>query len=42
VLGTRVNLSRNANGSGRLTIHFYNDDDLEQLYQLITGGDEPA
>jgi ParB family chromosome partitioning protein len=41
VLGTRVNLSRNPNGSGRLTIHFYNDDDLEQLCQLIIGGDEP-
>ncbi|MBX3010995.1 MAG: ParB/RepB/Spo0J family partition protein [Caldilineaceae bacterium] len=39
-LGTRVNLSRNANGSGRLVIHFYNDDDLDNLYQLIAGGDE--
>jgi len=41
-LNTRVNLSRNANGSGRLVIHFYNDDDLEQLYQLIAGEDEGA
>lgn len=40
VLGTRVNLSRNNNGSGRLVIHFYNDDDLEQLYQRITGEEE--
>ncbi len=39
-LGTRVNLSRNANGSGRLVIHFYNDEDLTQLYQLIAGDDE--
>jgi ParB family chromosome partitioning protein len=39
-LGTRVQLNRNANGSGRLVVHFYNDDDLEQLYKLIAGGDE--
>jgi ParB family chromosome partitioning protein len=41
VLGTRVNLSRQANGSGRLIIHFYNDDDLAHLYELIAGGNEP-
>lgn len=41
-LGTRVQLNRAANGSGRLVVHFYNDDDLEQLYQLIAGGDEVA
>jgi ParB family chromosome partitioning protein len=35
VLGTRVNLSRNANGSGRLVIHFFSEDDLVNLYQLI-------
>jgi ParB family chromosome partitioning protein len=40
ILGTRVNLSRNANGSGRLVIHFYDDDDLAQLYQMIAGSDE--
>ncbi len=34
-LGTRVQLSRNPNGSGRLVVHFYDDDDLEQLYKLI-------
>ena len=39
VLGTRVNLSRNTNGSGRLVIHFYNDADLEELYQLIAGNE---
>lgn len=39
-LGTRVNLSRNANGSGRLVIHFYNDEDLDTIFQLITGGEE--
>lgn len=41
VLGTRVNLARQPNGSGRLVIHFYSDDDLAQLYELIAGGDEP-
>jgi ParB family chromosome partitioning protein len=42
ILGTRVNLTRNANGSGRLVIHFYNEDDLAQLYELIAGNDEPV
>jgi ParB family chromosome partitioning protein len=41
-LGTRVNLSRHANGSGRLVIHFYNDDDLAQLYQIIIGDDRAS
>jgi ParB family transcriptional regulator, chromosome partitioning protein len=40
VLGTRVNLTRNPNGSGRLVIHFFNDEDLEHLYQVIAGHDE--
>jgi ParB family chromosome partitioning protein len=39
-LGTRVNLSRNANGGGRLVIHFYGDDDLAHIYERITGGDD--
>jgi len=40
VLGTRVQLNRTPNGSGRLVVHFYNDDDLAQLYKLIAGADE--
>ena len=40
VLGTRVNLSRNRDGSGRLVVHFYSDEELGQLYQLIAGDDE--
>lgn len=40
VLGTRVNLSRNRDGSGRLVVHFYSDEELSQLYQLIAGDDE--
>lgn len=32
-LGTRVNLNRNKDGSGRLVVHFYNDDDLQHLYE---------
>ncbi len=40
VLGTKVNLSRNDDGSGRLVVHFYNDDDLAALYQQIAGEDE--
>jgi ParB family chromosome partitioning protein len=40
-LSTRVNLTRNRDGSGRLTVHFYNDDDLDQIYRLIVGDQEP-
>ncbi|MDQ3248236.1 MAG: ParB/RepB/Spo0J family partition protein [Chloroflexota bacterium] len=40
VLGTRVQLNRNPNGSGRLVVHFYNDDDLAQLYKLIAKDSE--
>jgi ParB family chromosome partitioning protein len=39
-LGTKVNLNRNEDGSGRLVVHFYNDDDLETIYRLIAGSDE--
>jgi ParB family chromosome partitioning protein len=36
-LGTKVSLNRNQDGAGRLVVHFYNDDDLDSLYRLITG-----
>ena len=39
-LGTRVNLNREANGSGRLVIHFYSDDDLNNIYRMIAGEDD--
>lgn len=41
-LGTRVNLNRNANGSGRLVIHFYSDDDLDQIFRRIAGDEEDS
>jgi len=41
-LGTRVNLNRQTNGSGKLVIHFYNDEDLEAIYRLIAGEDDGA
>lgn len=43
-LGTRVTLNRSANGSGRLIVHFYSDEDLDSLYRLIAAdaGDELA
>lgn len=34
-LGTKVSLNRNQDGTGKLIVHFYNDDDLETLYRLI-------
>lgn len=40
ILGTRVNLNRNRDGSGRLIVHFYSDEELSQIYQLIAGEDE--
>jgi ParB family chromosome partitioning protein len=40
VLGTRVNLSRNRDGSGRLVVHFYSDEDLDHLIRVIAGEDE--
>lgn len=39
-LGTRVNLNRNEDGSGRLIVHFYNDDDLDSLLQQIASDEE--
>ena len=36
-LGTKVSLTRNQDGTGRLVVHFYNDDDLESIYRLIAG-----
>jgi len=36
-LATKVTLSRNPDGDGRLVVHFYSDEDLETLYRLIAG-----
>ena len=36
-LSTKVKLDRKADGSGRLVIHFYSDEDLETIYQEIVG-----
>jgi len=33
--GTKVNLRRRANGSGTLVVHFFNDDDLQNIYELV-------
>ncbi len=39
-LGTKVSLARNQDGSGKLVIHFFSDDDLGSLYERITGATE--
>jgi len=39
-LGTRVSLNRKGNGSGKLVIHFYTDEDLNAIYRLIAGEDD--
>ena len=36
-LSTKVSLDRKADGSGRLVIHFYSDDDLQTIYREIVG-----
>jgi len=36
-LGTKVSLERRQDGSGRLIIHFFNDDDLDSIYRQIVG-----
>lgn len=36
-LGTKVSLSRNPDGAGKLVVHFYSDEDLESIYHLIAG-----
>lgn len=41
-LGTKVNLNRNEDGSGRLVVHFYSDDDLHNIYRLIAGEEDEA
>ncbi len=39
-LSTKVSLERQADGSGRLVIHFFNDDDLETIYREILGDED--
>ncbi len=37
-LGTKVNLYRNRQGRGRLVIHFFSEEELQAIYDVITGG----
>ncbi len=36
-LGTKVDVSRNRRGRGRLVIHFYSDEELQSVYEAILG-----
>ncbi|MFQ6016061.1 MAG: ParB/RepB/Spo0J family partition protein [Anaerolineae bacterium] len=36
-LGTKVSLSRTKKGGGRLVIHFYSEEELQAIYQVIVG-----
>ena len=38
VLGTKVDLRRNRKGKGRLVIHFYSEEELQTIYDVIVGG----
>jgi ParB family chromosome partitioning protein len=37
-LGTKVNLYRNRKGRGRLVVHFYSEEELQTIYDVIVGG----
>ncbi len=37
-LGTKVNLYRSRKGRGRLVIHFYSEEELQAIYDVIVGG----
>jgi ParB family transcriptional regulator, chromosome partitioning protein len=37
-LGTKVNLYRSRKGQGRLVIHFYSEEELQAIYDVIVGG----
>jgi ParB family chromosome partitioning protein len=37
-LGTKVSLSRSRKGQGRLVIHFYSEEELQAIYDVIVGG----
>lgn len=39
-LGTRVDLSRNEDNSGRLVIHFYSQEELQAIFDAILGKNE--
>ncbi|MGD9101416.1 MAG: ParB/RepB/Spo0J family partition protein, partial [Anaerolineae bacterium] len=38
-LGTKVSLQRNQKGAGRVVIHFYSDEELENIYTRLVGED---
>jgi ParB family chromosome partitioning protein len=37
-LGTKVNLYRSKKGQGRLVVHFYSEEELQTIYDVIVGG----
>jgi ParB family chromosome partitioning protein len=37
-LGTKVSLHKNRKGQGRLVIHFYSEEELQTIYDVIVGG----
>lgn len=37
-LGTKVNLYRSRKGQGRLVIHFFSEEELQAIYDVIVGG----
>jgi hypothetical protein len=39
-LGTKIDLTRNEDDSGRLVIHFYSQEELQAIFDAILGKDE--
>jgi ParB family chromosome partitioning protein len=39
-LGTKIDLSRNEDDSGRLIIHFYSQEELQAIFEAILGKGE--
>jgi ParB family chromosome partitioning protein len=39
-LGTKVELSRSDEDKGKITIHFYSEEELQSIFEAILGGDE--
>jgi ParB family chromosome partitioning protein len=39
-LGTKVELNRSDEDKGKITIHFYSEEELQSIFEAILGGDE--
>ena len=40
LLGTKVVINKNKNGSGKINIEFYSESDLQRVLEILTENDE--